>query len=117
MLFFNTSDAGIFISQQNGNWFDNNTWEFDSTTYPALRDITNGDTVIIKAGDTVTIFANGSDYGSGAQPIMYVQVEGILAFKTSRNLIMPGGGGGNCNVINICNTVVWIEGDGFFQGI
>jgi hypothetical protein len=123
--------SGIFISQQSGNWFDNNTWEQDSTFIPALRSITNGDTVIIKSGHTVTIFANGTDYGSAAEPILYIQVEGILTFKTGRKLIMPcgsgvkvlggsivvpGGGGGNSNVIEICNTVLWKAGDGTLPG-
>lgn len=131
MLLFQAANAGIFISQQSGNWSDPNTWELDSTTYPTSRSITNGDTVIVKPGHTVTIFNNGTDYGSGAQPILYVQVEGVLTFKTGRKLIMPcgsgvkvlggaiippGGGGGNSNVIDICNTVLWKAGDDTLVG-
>jgi hypothetical protein len=115
--------GSYFNSVQNGDWDDLDTWEQDSTFYPALRSPFGGDTVIIQFGDTVTI---NNQYNFSAQPPMYIQVEGVLQFQTGKKLrlalgsgikvltgsvIMPGTGLGSSNIIEI-DTVIWRAGDG-----
>ena len=110
------------ISAGNGNWTTNGTWS--PSGVPAC-----GDSVIIQAVHTVTIPATVNLTGCGS-PIILV-VRGTLKFNNGRKLRLPcgsklyifgggqiltGGGGGNSNVIEICNTEYWSAGDGTYSG-
>lgn len=111
-------------STGNGAWNNPATW---SCGYVPVC----GDTIIIKAGSTVTVTAQ-QDYepcGTGNGPIIYVY--GTIKFDNGNKLrlpcgsiififlsgsIVPGTGGGNSNYIEICDDIVWNAASGTLVG-
>jgi hypothetical protein len=105
-----------------GSWSANSTWSGGIT--PVC-----GDSVIIPAGITVQI-TTLLDYTACTQR-MYIRVAGTMNFQTGKKLRLPcdskvdvpsgglisaGTGGGNSNLIDICNTTVWNAAQGNLHG-
>jgi hypothetical protein len=106
----------------NGDWNTVANWSCGHV--PAC-----GDSIVIKAGTTVTI-STQQDY-TGCPTKMQVVIYGELHFITGDKLRMPcgsqvyimpggsitaGGGGGNSNTIEICGDILWNAGDGTLTG-
>lgn len=116
------SQTVICTAQANGAW--NNPASWSCGAVPAC-----GDSVIIPAAYTITITTQQDYSGCASGPDIVIY--GVLKFTNGNKLklpcdariyIMPGGsvqpgsGGGNSNLIEICNEVVWSAGDGPVSG-
>jgi hypothetical protein len=114
--------AALCTNIANGDWTTAANWSCGHA--PAC-----GDSIVIKAGTTVTISSQQDYTGCGTGPV--VVIYGTLHFVTgnklrlpcnSRVYIMPGGsitaggGGGNSNTIEICSDILWNAGDGTLSG-
>jgi len=125
-LFFfwqlNECFSAICTATASGNWHTASVWSCGHV--PAC-----GDHVVIPSGFTVTI-ASQADY-SGCAQTMTVVVQGQLKFVTGNKLklrcgsmfflaagaqIVPGGGGGNSNELEICGDTYWNAGMGTLSG-
>jgi hypothetical protein len=109
---------------QNGNWNNAGTW---NNGIPQC-----GDTIVIDSNVSVTITAHvGLDEDFGCHVPIHIEVYGRLQFNTGRKLYLPcnsfvsisgagqlikGNGGGNSNIIDICQTTVWNAGSGSQNG-
>jgi len=102
-----------------GDWSDASSWTCDAVSTPGCCD-----TITIRGGDDIRVDVLIDLTGCG--PI-HIIVSGILRFKTGKKLllpsgstidlkvggsIIPGGGGGSSNYIEIDGTSVWTAGDG-----
>ena len=110
----------------NGNWSNTGTWD---NGVPGC-----GDYVVIPAGIVVTITStvNLDENSSPAcSTSTFVEVAGTLAFQTGKKLhlacgsnvyiltggnLVKGNGGGNSNIVEVCDTVYWKAGDGNVSG-
>jgi len=116
------AEAATVTCISSGYWDSGSTWS--SGSMPVEGDIVN-----IPSGYTVTI-RNQITYAVNGAP-MYVNIGGTLAFNTGKKIsfpcnsvvtvltggkVVPGGGGGNSNYIDICGTSVWTAGDGTANG-
>jgi len=110
------------VSLASGNWTAAANWS--PAGAPAC-----GDSIVIQTGHTVTITTQ-QDYEGCALPLK-ITIFGTLRFENGNKLKLPcgskihvatggsieaGGGGGNSNNIEICDTVVWNAGDGEYTG-
>ncbi|HEX5000896.1 MAG TPA: T9SS type A sorting domain-containing protein [Bacteroidia bacterium] len=115
-------DAATITCITSGYWDDGSTWSSNST--PAEGDIIN-----IPAGFTV-IIRNQVTFAVNSAPIT-LNINGSLVFVTGKKLsldcnsvvavmtggtVVPGGGGGNSNYIDICGFLVWSAGNGTASG-
>lgn len=116
------SYAALCTSNGNGAWNNAATWSCGHV--PAC-----GDSVVIKAGSTVTVTVQ-QDYSacaSGPNIVIY----GTLKFDNGNKLklpcnariyimsggsIAPGSGGGNSNYIEICGDILWNAAAGTLTG-
>lgn len=106
-----------------GDWTDSGSWTCDVVSTPGCCD-----TVIIESTDDIEVNTQVDLTGCG--PI-HVIVRGILRFKTGKKLLLPagstvdvksggqlvpGGGGGNSNYIEVGGNTVWSASDGTVSG-
>ena len=115
-------NARICYSTGNGNWNTASTW--DSDDVPA-----GDDTLVIQAGDTVTVDANLTYTGNA----MSIQVYGVWHFDGGGSkislpcgseveiysggaLIPTGSGGGSSQTVKICSDIEWYRGLGTATG-
>jgi hypothetical protein len=119
----NLSHGATRYALADGAWEANGNWT--GSTAPAC-----GDSLIIPAGITVSINTQ-IDYSACVIPIK-ITIKGTLVFQTGKKLTLPcnsaiyiyngglitpaAGGGGNSNLIDICNTTVWNAGQGPLTG-
>lgn len=116
------SNAATCTVIQNGNWNDPASWSCG-------RALDCGDSLVIPAAMTLTVNEQ-FDYEACASPIK-INILGTLTFQTGKKLLLPcgseifvqaggqitsGGGGGNSNLIDICNVTVWTAGQGTVTG-
>lgn len=110
-------------SQQSGNWGSNSTWLCGGVQSPPSC---TSDSVFIEAGHTVNI-ASQTDMSACSEGLTLV-IRGTLDFSGGQKLHLPcgsviiiepggtvsasGAGGGNSNLISICDEVVWSKSDG-----
>jgi hypothetical protein len=122
-VFYNLSFSATRFVLTNGAWEDDANWT--SGAGPSC-----GDSLIIPPGITVTINSM-VDYSACLSPIQ-LSVQGTLIFQTGKKLYLPcnsniyiysgglitpaAGGGGNSNLIDICNTPEWNAGQGPLTG-
>ncbi|MBD3639059.1 MAG: T9SS type A sorting domain-containing protein [Crocinitomicaceae bacterium] len=112
------SYSSVATAVTDGQWSSTTTW---SPGVPGCYD-----TIIIPAGITVNV-DDHVDLMAACSDSVFLMVYGTLTFSTGKKLslpcgsdvvvfpggsIMPGGGGGNSNYIEMCNTVYWNAGDG-----
>lgn len=107
-----------------GEWDEASSWS--PSAVPGC-----GDTIIIQAGQTITV-SSVLDYSGCAAP-MFVEVYGTLQFvgggsklrlpsssgvdiNSGGSIQAPGGGGGSSRTLEIGSTVVWSKGDGPVSG-
>jgi hypothetical protein len=105
-----------------GDWTNGTNWSCGHA--PAC-----GDSIVIKAGTTVTISSQQDYSACGTGPVIVVR--GELHFITGDKLRLPcnsriyifpggtitqGGGGGNSNTIEICSDILWNAADGTLSG-
>ncbi len=118
-----TSGFGITRSAvSSGNWSSGLTWS--GGVVPSC-----GDSVLIGAGIVIQMTAIADH--SVCNGAMYVYVGGTLNFQTGKKLRLPcgskvvigsgglisaGTGGGNSNLIDICNYTVWHAAQGNLAG-
>lgn len=110
------------VSLNDGDWANPATWSCGHVP-------TCGDSIVIKAGHTVTITSQ-QDY-SGCAVTPKVAVYGTIVFTNGNKLrlpcdgviyifvtgsIVPGSGGGNSNFIEICGDVLWNAAAGTLAG-
>jgi hypothetical protein len=110
------------ISTGNGSWANTGTWSCGSIP-------TCGDSIVIQAGHTVTISAQQDLRSCGS--LFKMAIYGTLKFTTGNKLrlacnsrvyvfsggsLVPGGGGGNSNELEICGATMWQAGDGTYNG-
>lgn len=106
-----------------------NDWSLPAT-WSCGRAPTCGDSLIIPVGITVTV-KDVIDYQSCFPQTIDVTIAGTLTFQTGKKLYLPcnsqltvlaggqvtaGGGGGNSNLISICNVTVWNTAAGTLSG-
>lgn len=104
-----------------GTWNNGSTW--DSSSAPVCPD-----SIYVLEGDSVYIAAQLDFISCG--PI-YMIISGVIEFKTGRKLklasgsfveikpggrMIPGGGGGSSNYLEIGGTVAWTAADGEATG-
>ncbi len=114
--------AATKTAVNSAKWEQGSTWS--GGVVPAC-----GDTIVIPAGKQVEV-TSILDFSLCAQP-MQVTISGELTFQTGKKLKLPcgsvitlnsggtitaGGGGGNSNLIDICNTTVWNAAQGTVSG-
>lgn len=114
--------AATCLSTGNGNWANATTWSCGHVP-------TCGDSVVIQAAHSVTINSQQDLRGCGS-PLVLV-INGSLRFVTGNKLrlacnsrvyifeggtLVPGGGGGNSNELEICNATVWQASYGTYTG-
>ncbi|MEI6853279.1 MAG: T9SS type A sorting domain-containing protein [Bacteroidota bacterium] len=107
---------------KNGNWSDNSVWSCGHV--PTCSDL-----IIIPLATNV-IVNNQVDLTSCPTPVE-IQVYGTLTFQTGNKLRLPcgsvvyiaasgtmdpGNGGGNSNLLDICNVVLWTAANGTVKG-
>jgi len=114
--------AETCVAIKTGNWESTTTWSTGRTP-------TCGDSVVIPAGLLVTITTqlNYEDCGGPMKIVVY----GTLEFRTGKKIalacssviyvpgngiITPGIGGGNANLIDICNVTLWTAAMGVITG-
>lgn len=106
------------FSVSSGNWGQPSTWN--------IKGPNCGDTIYISEGTTVNVNVQVDFYSTCPTP-MFIIIEGTLSFSTGKKILLPcgsgflvkeggqvlsGGGGGNSNLIEICNTPAWTSNDG-----
>jgi hypothetical protein len=114
--------AALCTNAASGDWTTAANWSCGHV--PAC-----GDSIVIKAGTTITISTQQDYTGCGTGPVIVIY--GTLHFVTgdklrlpcnSRIYLMPGGsvtaggGGGNSNTIEICSDILWNAADGTLSG-
>jgi hypothetical protein len=114
--------AETCVAIKTGNWESATSWSNRRTP-------TCGDSVVIPAGLIVTITTQ-LNYKACGGP-MKIAVYGKLVFQTGKKIILacssivyvmengsidPGIGGGNANLIDICNVTLWTAGMGIING-
>jgi len=114
--------AVLCVSIGNGDWNTPANWSCGAV--PGC-----GDSIVIKAGTTVSITTQQDYTGCGTGPV--ISIYGTLYFQTGNKLrlpcdsriyifpggsIQPGGGGGNSNFIEICSDIVWNAAAGTLTG-
>lgn len=113
LLAARTANAATCTATVSANWGSAGTWSCGHVP-------TCGDSIIIPAGITVTI-ATQADYRNCGSP-MKIVIYGSLVFTTGNKLMLPcnsliyvmasgsvypGNGGGNSNLIEICDVTLW----------
>jgi hypothetical protein len=110
----------------NGDWANAATWSCGHVP-------TCGEFVVIPSGKTVTITSQQNYSACSPTPAasMQIFISGCLKFVTGNKLqlpcgsnviitasgsMVPGGGGGNSNYLEICTNIVWNAGDGTATG-
>lgn len=122
----NTSFAKTTHGTSNGNWNSSGTWD---NGIPSC-----GDSVFVDKDITVTVsdHVNLEESSSPAcSSAVIIIINGTLKFNNGKKLhlscpsrvfvtedgeLKKGGGGGNSNLIEICETTVWNAGDGDQSG-
>ncbi len=114
--------AVLCTSLGNGDWTTAANWSCGFV--PGC-----GDSVVITAGNTVTITSQQDYSGCASGP--NIVIYGTLKFTNGNKLklpcdariyimaggkIEPGTGGGNSNYVEICNDIVWNADDGTLNG-
>src|SRR3972149_2071591 len=112
------------LTGSTGDWEAAGTWTPSQTP-------TCGDSMVIPAGDIITVTAVNDYYGTCVSPAMQITIYGTLKFQTGKRLklpcgsvvyvmagglIDPGIGGGSSNTIEICGMQVWTAGYGPVTG-
>lgn len=116
--------AGSGTANSNGNWGNPSTWLINGSA----RVPTCGDTVTIPSGVIITV---NTQQNYGCATPMVIIINGTLQFTTGTKLtlpcgslvqvnaggvVIPGGGGGSSNYINICGNILWNAGSGNLVG-
>lgn len=114
--------AETCVAIKTGNWESATTWSIGRTP-------TCGDSVVIPNRLIVTITTQLNYEACGAP--MQIVVYGTLEFRTGKKIAMacssviyvmedgriePGNGGGNSNIIDICNITLWTAAMGIITG-
>ena len=114
--------ASTCQATKNGNWSDNSVWSCGHV--PTCTDL-----IIIPLATNVVV-NNQVDLTSCPTPVE-IQVYGTLTFQTGNKLRLPcgsvvyiaasgtmdpGNGGGNSNLLDICNVVLWTAANGTVKG-
>jgi len=122
LIFLQNIHAVTRTSVGNGDWTNAANWS--PAGVPGC-----GDSIVILSPHVVTITTQ-QDYEGCGLPLK-ITIFGTLRFENGNKLKLPcgskihvatggnieaGGGGGNSNNIEICNTVVWSAGDGEYSG-
>lgn len=122
LLLLSQVNAATCVSTGNGNWANAGTWSCG-------RVPTCGDSVVIQAAHSVTISSQQDLRSCGSNFILVIN--GTLRFVSGNKLrlacnsrvyifeggsLVPGGGGGSSNELEICNNTVWQASDGTFTG-
>lgn len=109
-------------SNGSGDWGTNSTWSCGHVP-------TCGDSVVIQAGHTLTISSQQDLRGCGSNLVLAIY--GTLKFLTGNKLrlacnsrvyvftggsLVPGGGGGSSNELEICGVTLWQASDGIYNG-
>jgi hypothetical protein len=130
LLFFSLTitfcKSSTCTAVSNGDWANSATWSCAGG--PGC-----GDVIVIPAGITVTITSQQNYSACTPTPAASLQlvIFGCLKFVTGNKLqlpcgsnvfiaptgsMVPGGGGGNSNYLEICTNIVWNAGDGTASG-
>ncbi len=122
----NSIHATITTATSDGDWDSGSTWD---NGIPSC-----GDTVWIDSNVTVDVTDHvelDETSSPACSTAMFIYIEGELNFSTGKKLYLPcgssvqvadggsvtkGNGGGNSNVIDVCQTTVWNAGDGDVSG-
>lgn len=115
-----TLQANSCVSIKTGNWEEAASWSCGHV--PVC-----GDTIIIAAGDIITMTTQQDYYTNCTKP-MYINVWGTYVIQTGKKIMLPegsvvevqvgglltpsGGGGGSSNLIDIGGINVWSASDG-----
>lgn len=121
-LFSYSLSAATCVSSGSGSWASGSNWLCGHVP-------TCGDSVVIQSGHTMTISSQQDLRGCGSA--FTLTIYGTLRFVTGNKLrlacnsrvyvftggsIVPGGGGGNSNELEICGATVWQAADGTYTG-
>jgi len=121
-VLYNGFKCATCLSTGSGDWAVAASWSCGHVP-------TCGDSIVILPTHTITISSQQNYNGCALR--MALSIQGTLVFVTGNKLdlpcnsklylfpgghIDPGSGGGNSNLIDVCNTTYWNAGDGAITG-